>query len=131
LDEFDPGHMTLVGNNLAWCVDEESVFQRVLDDNYRCATTRMLFAQWLAERGDPRAKGMWWMAEWGKQPEFAPNFSRPWTWYDERGGDDPSDELPAELVVEMSDHPGCRMADYLTRRDAEEALCRVLNKGHP
>lgn len=53
---------------------EEDAFQSALDSNPDDATTRLVFADWLDERGDPRASGYRALGRYGRSPciDWAP-----------------------------------------------------------
>jgi len=123
-------------------VTEEDAFQAKLDADPDDATTRLVFADWLDERGDPRASGYRALGHLGKRPNKSPN--RPglnpnlpegcWEWWLERPRMTPVyRELPAgwfEAIrctfIYQTQDPVTRAVidvskDFLTRREAEDA----------
>lgn len=96
-------------------------FAAALDADPSDSAARLLYADWLEERGDERAAGYRWMAERGKWPYET--ISRVgWRWYE----DDLQSGDPAAVGEELFDatpEPKDRRGyAYSSRRAAEDAL---------
>jgi hypothetical protein len=93
----------------------------------RLAAMRLVYADWLEERGDPRAGAQRWMAAKGKFPRYA---GSTWDWW--AFGDHPDskpEDLPGDIWrrlpgAPLKSSPNCK--EYDTRRDAEYALYKSL-----
>src|SRR5205085_1180842 len=100
--------------------------------------------EWLAERGDGQAEGLRWMVAHDKNPVHDTLFSTgpsTWDWWSMLPGwnggfgdkNDRSDRLEPALMQALDEYHRksnwsgeCAYCEYLTRSDAEAALCRVL-----
>lgn len=65
---------------------EERAFIRRIRTDPADLTARLVYADWLDERGDPRGSGHRWLAEAGKVPRFYAGCvyggrPAPWTWW--------------------------------------------------
>ena len=112
---------------------DEAVFQAALADDPTSSGTRLVFADWLEEQGDPRAAGYRWMGENGKWPYDWPKASGSvrndtYDWYRTDGG--AIWPVPEYCCVPewLWDRLGSDSdwVSFATRRAAEEALCRAL-----
>ncbi len=93
----------------------------------RLAEMRLVYADWLEERGDPRSALQRWMVQHRKFPRFS---GSTWDWW--RYGDE-HDSKPEDLSAQIWDRlPGkaaevnSNCKEYLSRRSAERALYRSL-----
>jgi hypothetical protein len=125
-------------------VDDEDLFHATLDSDSRDQGARLLLAEWLAERGDPRADGYRWMVLAGKYPtqDFLITLRpRTWDWWSMRpgwnGGEGDTNNKHDRVEPPLFDAlTGClrksrwskngAYCEYASRRSAEEALCRAL-----
>ena len=131
---------------------DEDTFQAALDAEPDNSAMRLVFADWLEERGDWRAAGYRWMAERGKAPmpwprvgyagshPYPPPAPDEWTWavaahhlVGDTDGPRPVLWAAAEvasvgrrLIDVMANRRGRYWVDYRTRCGAEEALCRAV-----
>lgn len=106
---------------------EELDFQITLDANPDDWHTRLLFADWLAERDDIRWHGYRFMAENQLRPELiGPGSGWPeicfglWVWR-HGNGYDPPHTIPHGWRPELADVPCGLSGTYTTRADAENA----------
>lgn len=112
---------------------DEVTFQAALDAEPDNFALRLVFADWLEERGDPRAVGYRWMGQSEKFPydwshsEFVPGFDT-FDWYLEDGGASWDVPRHCQLPFEFRSLFKARTdwLDFPTRRAAEEALCQVI-----
>lgn len=107
-------------------MSDEAVFQAALDDRLADGANRLLFADWLAERGDWRAPGYRFMAEHAKHPYRS---YATWEWWSFDSENTSEIRLEDELwqplpVVPPPGYPRCK--EWVSRRKAEEALCRLI-----
>jgi uncharacterized protein (TIGR02996 family) len=116
----------------------EDAFQTALDAEPDNFSMRLVFADWLEEAGDWRAEGYRWMGELGKFPydwskSTVVSGFRTFDWYLEDGG--ATWEVPEYCRLPAWFRKAFRTSldwpDYVTRRLAEEALCRALAKVPP
>lgn len=115
---------------------DEGFFQSVIDVANDDSAARMLFAEWLGDRGDERSAGYAWMGERHKSPSAIPSslkmiIGERWSWFILLSPDiGHSNELPADVMSRMPLHKsianGSGSVKYKTRRDAEEAICFAL-----
>jgi uncharacterized protein (TIGR02996 family) len=114
---------------------DESVFHAALDDDPTNSGTRLVFADWLEEQGDPRAAGYRWMGENGKRPydwPKSPGLVRHDThdWYRVEGG--AIWEVPVFCQIPewiwKRLQSGHDWVHFASRRAAEEALCLALKE---
>ena len=97
---------------------EEAAFQAALDAHPADHTTRLVFADWLQERGDPRAEGYRALGMLGIRPRTAESDTWRLYWYKTPVLTDPSSNLPLrEWVMAMS---GYRAEKY---RDSHQWGC--------
>jgi uncharacterized protein (TIGR02996 family) len=136
-------------------VTTEDDFSAALDANPEDWQTRLVYADWLQERGDPRAEGYralgarrlrprpdkqetdvgrrfftWFLRERQTSRKFHPN-SLPGEWQAlVEGGEQMSDA--GEVIDPESTHPGAgEWIDFRTRREAEDAAARAFVKLSP
>ncbi len=105
---------------------DEDYFQAALDARIDDDSARLLFSEWLAECGDPRADGYRWMAVNEKHPHGS-NFT--WDWWNADSHNDDSIRLPNalwQLLLPPPNEAYVRCKEFATRRDAENELCRAL-----
>lgn len=105
---------------------DEAFFQQELERDYADSGLRLLFAEWLATRGDPRAAGYRWLAELGKHPSRA---YASFDWWRIVSTNPPEIRIPDELwfALDVAPHPSwVNCKEYPDRRAAEEAICRVV-----
>lgn len=113
----------------------EDNFQAALDADPTNSSLRLVFADWLEERGDARAEGYRWLGRHGKWPydwgrsTIVPGFET-FDWYLEDGGatwDVPGHcRLPAWFrsgIESRLDWPA-----FASRREAEDASCAALSE---
>jgi len=90
-------------------------YQSHLDEFADDAAARLLFGEYLAERGDSDAAGYLWMAKRAKRPLY-----NMWFFDD--------DSIPSAVGLSMRDaFDGQSEAMYPTCRAAELALCRAVS----
>jgi uncharacterized protein (TIGR02996 family) len=113
---------------------EETAFQAALDAEPGNSGLRLVFADWLEERGDWRAAGYRWMGEhrkwpydWSKDRNVRAYNTHDWfienaaaTW-----------EVPSHCILPAEFGPWfsspLHWPSYESRREAEDALCRVIH----
>lgn len=109
----------------------ETWFNAALDAAPDDSSTRHLFAAWLAQRGDARARGVAWMSEWERWPRDCQgvwDWMSTFDWMKEirhfyHNALDP-DLWGSIDVLPNTEHSACK--DFPTRILAEAALCRAL-----
>jgi uncharacterized protein (TIGR02996 family) len=107
---------------------DEEFFQDALDEFPADSGARLLFAEWLAERGDERAPGARWLAQESAQPQDYRG-SRTWDWNDELHFSELVGAIPHEMFESLK---GGRLSlssgyrEYSDRRSAEEAFCQIF-----
>lgn len=111
----------------------EADFQRSLDldpDNFGL---RLIFADWLEERGDVRAAGMRWMGENGKWPNAHGNIGPYWSGIPHLDKDQDENlrkrTLPPAMLKALKGHidrPATLYKEYRSRQAAEDALCHAI-----
>ncbi len=110
----------------------EEDFQRALDANPEDHHTRLVFADWLQERDDPRAEGYRVLGLLRLYPiddrvstesGWRPIAETPWGWRDERYRPFPHACLPRE----WTDSGEWRFC-FPTRRAAEDAAATLITK---
>jgi uncharacterized protein (TIGR02996 family) len=113
----------------------EDDFQRMLDGNPGDHLTRLVFADWLEEQGDPRAAGYRALATRRKRPAQCTNGpdeawiyggTHNWTWYssDPNAYGDPGHEnhlSAAHIDRFTSGRRGSNSTDFGSRQEAEDA----------
>ncbi len=101
---------------------EEEAFQSHLDLHPDDHTCRLIFADWLEERGDSRAKGMRALGELRKQPHYYVRLSTKFWWY-WVCGESKCQELPSDWWHLMYNEMGMRNlgGDERTRRRVDDA----------
>lgn len=124
---------------------EEESFQKRIEENPDDDTTRLVFADWLQERDDPRAEGYRVMvfrkmcADWdedmypGANSVNGPPGCWQWWRYEARGDDiPPGSRVPAKWLRQLrggfpfGKKPSS--VDYLTRREADDALAEAFSR---
>lgn len=116
-------------------MNDEDDFQRMLDANPDDHNTRLVFADWLQERDDPRAEGYRWLGESGLRPiddrvSVAADWSplemsgKHWGWRYEKYRPFPIACLPALLTNSTREWSYC----YGTRREAEDAAALAFSR---
>lgn len=103
---------------------DEAFFQSSLDASPNDIAARQIFAEWLDARGDWRAEGYVWMARHGKRPLRNPILWKWWT-LGRNGAPSAIDETMEEFLDGFVEGES-RSFHYLSRPQAEEALCRAL-----
>lgn len=104
----------------------EAFFRSRLDRELGDDAARLLFADWLEERGDGRAAGYRWMARRRKKPSRAPYT---WDWWHEDSTNRREIVLP-DAVWRLLDappaerFPNCK--EFPSLAAAEEEICRVI-----
>lgn len=112
-------------------MNDEDAFQAWLDEHPDDHTTRGIFGDWLADRGDERAEGYWAMARLGFHPDEFGEY-RPvkcWGRADNEFYDRKHAALPHDwfgLIDEGLDVEW--WLDFLTRQQAEDAAARAFAK---
>lgn len=110
----------------------ETAFQAALEEDPTSSATRLVFADWLEEQGDPRAAGYRWMGNNGKYPKEATSLlfiGESWDWWRESAYAIGPSVLPAAVFDKLRGGQTRSASDYReypTRRAAEEALCAAL-----
>lgn len=116
----------------------EDAFQAALDAEPDNQALRLVFADWLEERGDPRAAGYRWLGERGLYPydwsqDLDVHGYTSFDWYVEGG--EANWDVPAHCTLSREwldlfpqPHTLLHWAAFDNRREAEEAVCRVLAK---
>jgi uncharacterized protein (TIGR02996 family) len=107
---------------------DERFFRDALTRYVTDDAARLLFADWLDDRGDWRAAGYHWMAEHGKQPSMA---KPTWDWWHEISENRREIVLPAAIWYALpglpwSGFPICK--EFPSQTAAEEAVCAVIAK---
>lgn len=112
---------------------DESAFQSAFDADPTNSALRLVFADWLEERGDWRAAGYRWMGENRKWPyDWSKNaiitsFDT-LDWFIE--GSPVQWKVPEHCILPAGLQPWfpahIYWPSYHTRREAEEALCKVI-----
>jgi uncharacterized protein (TIGR02996 family) len=105
----------------------EQFFRSALDVRPEDMALRLLFAEWLEERGDYRAQGFRWMSRLGKWPFWLPS-SRRWSWTHPANTFPYHNHLSRELYDLLPEENDSDWKKYVTLQEAEEALCRILAK---
>lgn len=115
----------------------EDDFQAALDANPDDWQTRLVFADWLRERDDPRADGVRAVVALGKRPFGEPPHGPPRSveWYDEgregSTGIDPASDLPSDWFVLLNGFligSTRQQRTYRNPADAEQAAIRAFAK---
>jgi hypothetical protein len=99
---------------------------RMLDLNAADSGARLLWAEWLEERGDERGVGYRWLAETDKHPYLAHST---WDWWSEHSVNSNAIRLPHELWLKLPTAPASgfpRCKEWPSRRDAEDAVALTL-----
>ncbi len=119
----------------------EEDFHRLLDANHDDHQTRMIFADWLQERGDPRAEGYRALGQLGLRPVFTKTKRSVW------GSKKIEGHLADEMMPHQFDHyrPGLLHHDWMdlipasgvdnqqwwrgrnTRREADDAAAHAFS----
>lgn len=105
---------------------DESFYQRALDETAGDAATRLLLAEWLRLRGDPRTIGYEWLARHAKRPLWHQMMWRWWT-IGMEGTPSAIDSRLAPLLEGYADKEKARFS-YKTRQEAEEAVGKALTR---
>lgn len=104
---------------------DEDAFQQALDAAPGDVAARLLFGEWLADRGDWRSPGYRWMGEQAKWPDPPGSLHdivwTEWHWWSWAYPESKHAELTGGLPALMQSHWA-----YASRRDAEEALCQAI-----
>jgi uncharacterized protein (TIGR02996 family) len=109
-------------------MDDEAPFHAALDENPADIAMRLVFADWLEERGDWRAEGYRWMGQHHKWPtDQRADDGLPWGWWSVADPSSIHAELPQVLHRPMYRVLSPEYAwAFETRREAEETLCRAI-----
>lgn len=105
---------------------DERYFFYALNDRLADAGLRLLFADWLNERGDWRTEGYFWMANHRKEPSKA---YRSFDWWHEDSRCRREIVLPPALweALPVAPHISFSHAkEFLTLRAADNAVCRLI-----
>jgi hypothetical protein len=99
---------------------------RLSNASLRDSGIRLLFGEWLAERGDWRATGYLWLGRRRKEPSSA---ARSFDWWHEQSTNRREIVLPADVWDEIegvipASFANCK--EFATLLDAELAVCQVL-----
>lgn len=112
---------------------DETQFRLALDAEPNNAGLRLVFADWLEDRGDDRALGYRWMGENGKtafdwSTSTQSNGERTFDWYFADGQAQWTVPMYCRIPASFRPWfpPGLDFPSYRTRRDAEEAVCRAV-----
>jgi uncharacterized protein (TIGR02996 family) len=114
---------------------DEAAFHAALDAEPGNSSLRLVFADWLEERGDWRAAGYRWMGEHLKWPYDWKKSSiikayETHDWYIENSA--ATWVVPSHCILPSDFGPWfpspVNWPSHETRRDAEEALCRVVHE---
>jgi hypothetical protein len=112
--------------------DDASFFESSLQNSIGDAAARLLFGEWLEERGDWRAEGYQWMAQRNKEPSQQ---SQTCDWWHENATSNRREIVLPDFVWTALDapvthnHENCK--EFASRSAAEEALCRALQSLRP
>jgi uncharacterized protein (TIGR02996 family) len=107
-------------------MNDEEIFNAGLDREPKDAVLRLLFAEWLAERGDERSTGYRWLAAHHKHPYFSAGH---WEWWHADSFNDDAIKLPDTVWKSLSADPNLeypRCKEFSQRCVAEEAAARVI-----
>ncbi len=104
---------------------DEAFFQSALDASPNDIAARQIFAEWLDARGDWRGEGYAWMARHGKRPLLNPILWKWWT-LGRNGAPSAIDEAMEGILEGFVEKGESRSFHFLSRPEAEEALCRAL-----
>lgn len=123
---------------------EEQAFRAALDANPNDRTARLVFADWLQARDDPRATGHRALAtlkkradQWGNRPNGAPadaEANRFEWWKQGQGGTGYRYQLPSDWFTEVEtpfvyrDGEDVVCKDFMTRAEAEDAAALAFSK---
>lgn len=105
----------------------EDDFQAMLDANPDDWATRMVFADWLEERGDKRAEGYRDMGRGHIRPMFEHRFNR-WSWGETDTGTSYGCVLRYSwyrAIVKLYLYQDRAVVAFPTRREAEDAAARA------
>ncbi len=117
---------------------DEAAFQAAIDADPANVALRLVFADWLEERGDWRAAGYRWMGEHCKWPyDWSKNAMitvyDTFDWFID--GSPTQWDVPKHCVLPAEFRPWfprLYMPSYASRREAEESLCEVIHeRGKP
>jgi len=109
----------------------EEEFQRALDARPHDRQLRLVFADWLEERGDPRATGYRALARGGYRP-FIPvglAYQPKYAWCREGSGGEARwhDDLPSDWFDHVMT-TDASLASFPTRQEAEDAAALAFEK---
>jgi uncharacterized protein (TIGR02996 family) len=111
---------------------DERAFQAGLDQNPANHELRLVFADWLEERGDWRAAGYRFMGERRKYPQYFIHRLKgqppDWNWRLQPVVGADADVAELFELIEGYQHSTEIWKEFATRIDAEEALCRAILK---
>lgn len=112
---------------------DEETFQAAIDADPTNSALRLVFADWLEERGDWRAAGYRWMGENHKWPyDWSKNAMitvyNTFDWFID--GSPTQWDVPKHCILPAEFRrwfpTSLYMPSFETRREAEEALCKVI-----
>ena len=109
---------------------DEDFFQNLLDDDEFNHSTRLLLADWLAERADARFSGYLWLGTRCLSPQDYQS-TRSWDWNDANYFEQLVGTIPHEVfeLLEGGQRSSTgHYREYPTRRAAEDAFCVALNR---
>ena len=112
--------------------DDEAAFRNAILAAPDDPLPKLIFADWLDERGDPRAAGLRWLVERGVRPVHDA-IADTWDWWsrpprepDYYAGEDPKAAiLPQELFVRLKGKPTDIWKGYASYIDALDDLLHV------
>jgi len=113
---------------------DEDAFHAALDANPADSTLRLIFADWLEERDDPRAAGYRAMGERGSRPQFYVEESFPWSWWwatRDRDCHDLTEDWFIEVREMDPENTSQFVKDFLSRRAAEDAAALAFSRLSP
>ena len=105
---------------------EEAAFQAALDENPADHTTRLVFADWLQERGDPRAEGYRALATLRKVPGIWAEFGYDGYWFWLYGEN--IETLPADWWNRFREKYSLVSALRPSRRECEDWAARAFSE---
>jgi len=96
----------------------------------RLAELRLVYADWLEERGDTTAALQRWMVRESKYPRYSGEIQDTWTWWTfGHGFSSKGEDLPQQIWKRLSGDPEGvppNYKEYDTREMAERALYKAL-----
>ena len=111
----------------------EDDFQAALDADPNDWQTRLVFADWLDERGDPRGPGYRALGAMRNAPDHFDDGGHAWTWWKGSHGLCRREYLSADWweLLTGGEEDSETTREYLTRRAADDAAARAFAKLSP